>query len=84
MTLIESTLLGCVPLVSPVGSVGEIIKDGYNGFYISPEDVDGIVETIRQWKDSPDLQRISENGIKYARNKFTSEAVKEKLLEIVE
>jgi glycosyltransferase involved in cell wall biosynthesis len=84
MTLIESTILGCVPLVSPVGSVGEIIKDGYNGFYISPEDVDGIVETIRQWKDSPDLQRISENGIKYARNKFTSEAVKEKLLEIVE
>lgn len=46
MTLIESTILGCVPLVSPVGSVGEIIKDGFNGLYIDPDDIDGIVRRI--------------------------------------
>jgi glycosyltransferase involved in cell wall biosynthesis len=83
MTLIESTILGCVPLVAPVGSIGEIIKNGHNGFYISPDDVDGIVETIHRWGNSPDLQRISENGVKYARDNFTSEAVEKKLLGIV-
>ncbi len=83
MTLIESTILGCVPLVSPVGSVGEIVRDGYNGFYISPDDVDGIVEKITRWKDDPELQKISDNGIEFARENFTSEAVEDKLLEIV-
>ncbi|MCK4350578.1 MAG: glycosyltransferase, partial [Candidatus Krumholzibacteria bacterium] len=47
MTLIESSILGCVPLVSPVGSVREIIKDGYNGYYISPDDIEGIIDRIK-------------------------------------
>jgi len=83
MTLIESTILGCVPLVSPVGSVGEIVRDGYNGFYISPGDVEGIAETVRKWKDKPGLKGISDNGIEFARDNFTSGAVEEKLLKIV-
>jgi glycosyltransferase involved in cell wall biosynthesis len=83
MTLIESTILGCVPLVSRVGSVGEIVKDGHNGFFISPDDVDGIVETILRWRNSLDLQAVSENGIAFARENFTSEAVERTLLGIV-
>ena len=63
--------------------MGEIIKHGHNGFHISPDDVDGIVEYILQWKDNPDLRKISQNGIEYARNNFTSEAVEERLLEVV-
>jgi glycosyltransferase involved in cell wall biosynthesis len=82
MTLIESTILGCVPLVSNVGSVGEIVRDGYNGFYISPDDVEGIVDTIIRWKDDPGLQAVSDNGIRFARENFTSEAVESRLLEI--
>jgi glycosyltransferase involved in cell wall biosynthesis len=83
MTLIESTILGCVPLVTDTGSVGEIVRDGFNGFYISPDDVDGIVEKIVRWKDDPGLQEISDNGIRFARESFTTEAVEAKLLEIV-
>lgn len=82
MTLIESSILGCVPLVNPVGSVGEIIKDGYNGFYISPDDVDGIVGKIIRWKDDPVLRKISENGIEYAGSHFTDEVVENELLDI--
>jgi len=83
VTLIESSILGCVPLVSRVGSVGEIIKDGYNGFYISPDDVEGIVARIVELRDGEKLQRLSENGIEYARNHFTNRAVEKHLLEIV-
>lgn len=83
MTLIESSILGCVPLVSPVGSVGEIIKDGYNGYYISPDDIDGIIDRIRELENIDHLRRLSENGIDYARGRFTNRAVEEKLLRIV-
>lgn len=83
LTLIESSILGCVPLVSKVGSVGEIVKDGYNGLYISPDDVDGIVEKIVELRDGEKLRRLSENGIEYARSHFTNRAVEKKLLEIV-
>lgn len=83
MTLIESSILGCVPLVNPVGSVGEIIKDGYNGYYISPDDVDGIINRIVELRDGEKLRRVSENGIAYAHSNFTNRIVREKLLEIV-
>lgn len=83
MTLIESSILGCVPLVNLTGSVGEIIKDGYNGFYISPDDVDGIIEKIKYLKDSDDLQRVSDNGIEFAHKNFTSRNAEKLLLDIV-
>ena len=83
MTLIEATILGCVPLVSPVGSVGEIVRDGFNGVTIDPEDVDGIVRRIRELGRGEDLGRMSANGIEFARTHFTSEAVREQILGIV-
>ena len=83
MTLIEATILGCVPLVSPVGSVGEIVKDGFNGVYIDPEDVDGIARKIRELGDGEHLRRMSANGIEYARAHFTIEAVRDRLIGIV-
>ena len=83
VTLIESTILGCVPLVSNIGSVSEVVKDGFNGFYISPDDIDGIVQTIQRWNSNPALQQISENGIEFAQDRFTADAVTGRLIEIV-
>ena len=83
LTLIEASILGCVPLVSRVGSVGEIIKDGYNGVYISPEDIGGMVDRIVELRDGEKVQRLSDNGIEYARSHFTNRAVEKQLLEIV-
>lgn len=83
LTLIESSILGCVPLVSKVGAVGEVIKDGFNGVYISPDDIGGMVDRIVELRDGEKLQRLSENGIEYARSHFTNRAVERHLLEIV-
>jgi glycosyltransferase involved in cell wall biosynthesis len=82
MTLIESTILGCVPLVSPVGSVGEIIRDGFNGVYVEPGDVDGMVSCLRDLDDET-VRRMADNGIAFARENFTSEGVRDHLLRIV-
>jgi glycosyltransferase involved in cell wall biosynthesis len=63
--------------------VGEIIRDGFNGVHIDPDDVDGIVRIINELKDGGELQRMSNNGIEYAQTHFTSEAVRDRVLGIV-
>lgn len=83
MTLIEATILGCIPLVSPVGSVGEIVRDGFNGVFIQPGDVAGMVARIRELQNRLDLQNLADNGIRFARAHFTSDAVRDELLGIV-
>ena len=83
MILIESSMLGCVPLVALTGSIGEIIKDGYNGFYISPDDIDGMIGKIKDLEDGDLLRRISDNGVEFARENFTSRNAEKKLFDIV-
>lgn len=83
VTLIESSMLGCIPLVNPVGFIGEIIKDNYNGFYISPDNIESMINKMNELNSREDLQKISDNAIDYARDNFTSEAVKDKLFKIV-
>jgi glycosyltransferase involved in cell wall biosynthesis len=83
MTLIEATILGCIPIVTPVGSVGEIIRDGFNGVFIQPGDVDGMVSMINTLQARGDLQTMADNGVAFARAHFTSEAARDRLLAIV-
>jgi len=82
MTLIESTILGCIPLVSRVGSVDEIVRDGFNGVFIQPGDVAGMVARIVELQARSDLQKLADNGMEFARARFTSDAVRDKLLQI--
>ena len=83
MILIEATILGCIPLVSRVGSVSEIIQDGVNGVFIHPGDIAGMAAKIRELQARDDLQQMADNGIRFARANFTNEVVKDKLLTIV-
>lgn len=84
MILIEATILGCIPLTSVIGSVGEIIRDGYNGVYIRPDDIEGIAAKIRELQMHGNLQEMADNGVRYAREHFTNEVVRDTLLAIVE
>ena len=44
MSLLESMSYGVVPVTTNVGSIGEIVKDGYNGLIIEKQDTMSIVE----------------------------------------
>lgn len=46
LSLLESMSYGAVPVVTPVGSVTEVVKDGVNGLLIEDHDVDSIVNAI--------------------------------------
>lgn len=84
MILIEATILGCIPLTSVIGSVSEIIQDGFNGFYIPSDDVAGIANKIRGLQTRDDLQEVADSGVRFAREHFTNHVVRDALLAIVE
>lgn len=44
MSLLESMSYAVVPLVTKVGSVGEVVKDKSNGLFIKIKDIDSIIE----------------------------------------
>ena len=53
MSLLESMSYGAVPVVTPVGSIPEVVKEGVNGLLIKDHDTDTIVNAIiRLQKDS--------------------------------
>lgn len=60
MSLLEAMSAGCVPVVSNVGSIGEVVKDGHNGFIVGPYDVSGTIEKLLLLlSDNVDLGRMS-------------------------
>jgi glycosyltransferase involved in cell wall biosynthesis len=53
MVLIEAASVGLPAIVTPVGGITEIVKDGVNGKVI-PRSVDSLVESIEKLYDSPE------------------------------
>jgi glycosyltransferase involved in cell wall biosynthesis len=45
--VIEAGLVGTATVASRVGAVPELVRDGYTGFLSEPEDVAGLVTTVR-------------------------------------
>lgn len=48
MSLLECMSYGITPVVTPVGSISEVVKDGKNGIFIKSHDLDSIVEAIKR------------------------------------
>jgi glycosyltransferase involved in cell wall biosynthesis len=46
--LIEAMACGCIPIVTNVGDVAAVIRDGFNGFIVSPGDHETLGERIGQ------------------------------------
>jgi glycosyltransferase involved in cell wall biosynthesis len=44
--LIEAMSCGCIPVVTNVGDITKIVKNGYNGFVVNPGDSSQIAESI--------------------------------------
>lgn len=65
MSLLESMSYGVVPIVTPVGSIPEVVKDGENGLFIYPHDVDSIIKCIKKVDEN---RQLLENLGNNARN----------------
>ncbi|RSM84323.1 glycosyltransferase family 1 protein [Kibdelosporangium aridum] len=56
MAMLEAMGHGLVPVVTPVGSIGEVVKDGENGLLVKPGDVGGLTRALQSLLDDPGLR----------------------------
>lgn len=62
MSLLEAMSFGEVPVVTNVGSIGEVVKDGENGLYVKVKDCKTIVEAITRLNE--DREKLQDFSVK--------------------
>ena len=80
--LIEAMASGCIPIVTNVGDAGAVVKDGFNGFLVSPGN---HIEFSERFKE---VLAFSEERIKLIRSRarhtviddFDSKKLTEKMI----
>jgi len=83
LTIIESSIFGVIPFVSPVGSIPNIIKNGYNGFFIGVNSPEITAKKIKGFLNNHSLVReISKNCRNNALKNYTAQAVNDKIINI--
>lgn len=72
MSLLETMSYGAMPIVTPVGSIPQVVKSGVNGIFINHHDCESIVEAIKQVnEDRSLLRRLGEEARKTIFNEFS-------------
>ena len=55
ISMLECMSFGAVPVVTPVGSIPEVVKDGENGIFINVKDIGSIVDAVTRIHQNRDL-----------------------------
>ena len=83
MSLLESMSYGKAPIVTPVGSIPQVVKDGVNGIFVKDHDADSIEEVIKRLSDDRTLlRRLGEEARKTIFSLFSPKKYIEKLNDI--
>ncbi len=85
--LLESMACGTPVLVTPVGMIPDIIKDGVNGFIMENNSPVCIGENVIRALSSPDLKRIADKGQRFVVSNYSFEKTVEnweKILQKIE
>lgn len=77
MSLIESFTCGVPAIIFDYGeSANEIIKDNYNGFVVSQDDIDTFKEKLKLIMDNPSLlSRLSKNAKEYSKKFYLTNII---------
>jgi len=78
LTIMDSLALGIPVVASKVGSIPEIVKNGFNGFTLELKNINGFVDTIINILNNRNLHEyLSSNAIKSVQNFTVEKMVKE-------
>jgi glycosyltransferase involved in cell wall biosynthesis len=78
---VESMACGTPVICSAIGSLPELVEDGYNGFLVPPNDPQALRERMQWLADNPALaDEMGQNALEVARTRFTWRAVAERCL----
>jgi glycosyltransferase involved in cell wall biosynthesis len=58
MAILEALAAGLAIIATPVGGIPELVKDGYNGFLVSPGDLDALSEKLGTLASDPQLRGL--------------------------
>lgn len=83
MSLLETMSYGTAPIVTPVGSIPQVVKDGENGVFIKDHDSDSIVTAVKRMDENRALLRkLGDEARKTIFDKFSPKKYIEHLNEI--
>jgi len=82
--MLEAMACGTPVLATPVGAIPDVIIDGKTGFIMENNSPECIAENVKRALDSPDLERIAENGRRFVEENFTFEKAVENWKEILQ
>ena len=83
MSLLESMSYGKASIVTPVGSIPQVVRDGENGIFVKDHDVDSIVDAIKRLSDDRALLRkLGDEARKTIFSQFSPKKYIEKLNDI--
>ena len=71
--MLEAMACGTPVLAAPVGAIPDVIRNGETGFIIDDNTPECIAENVLRALNSPDLERIAENGRHFVEKNFTFE-----------
>jgi len=84
-TIIEAFATGTPVFASKIGSMEELIRDGYNGYHFAAGDAEGLLSTIVHFEGHPEEQeQLYENARKTYTGKYHPEIHYTSLLSIYE
>jgi glycosyltransferase involved in cell wall biosynthesis len=82
ITILEAMARGLVLLISDIPGIREFVKEGRNGYFFPPGDVEKMKELFLYLKQNPEeIERISRNNLADAQQ-FTVEKQAKKYLEV--
>ncbi|MGQ0626450.1 MAG: glycosyltransferase [Sporichthyaceae bacterium] len=80
---VEAQACGVPVLVSAVGGLPEVIRDGATGFVVPPRDPEALAQRMRELHDDPALRgRLGAAGREHARAKYTWQENATRMLEV--
>ena len=83
MSLLESMSYGKTPIVTPVGSIPQVVRDGENGIFVKDHDLDSSGEAIKRLsEDRTLLRKLGEEARKTIFSQFSPKKYIEKLNDI--
>jgi glycosyltransferase involved in cell wall biosynthesis len=76
LSLLEGMAMGLPVVTTPVGGIPEIVKDGVNGYLVSPKDVEMLAERILTLVKEPGKrQRMGEANARLYREQLSAHKV---------
>jgi len=80
MSLLETMSYGAVPVVTEVGSIPTVVKDGENGLFVKVKDADSICEALKKLDDDRSLlAKMSDEARRTIQENFSATKYVERL-----